>query len=76
MVYLTNVFVNKMLRNKIDAEMLKFKTVESAFKTIKTATVFFLSLRVYLMRKVLLANISIRKLFMENCLEKLPTTKG
>jgi hypothetical protein len=39
MVYLTHVFVNRLLRDKIDAEMNKFKTVEFAFKTIKTATV-------------------------------------
>ena len=38
-VYLTHVFVNRMLRDKIEAEMSKFKTVEFAFKTIKTATV-------------------------------------
>jgi len=38
MVYLTHVFVNRMLRDKIDSEMNKFKTVELAFKTIKTAT--------------------------------------
>lgn len=39
MVYLTHVFVNKMLRDKINMEMEKFRTVEQAFKTIKTATV-------------------------------------
>lgn len=39
MVHLTHVFVNKILRDKIDSEMNKFKTVEQAFKTIKTATV-------------------------------------
>lgn len=35
---MTHLFVNKMLRDKIDKEMEKFKTVEFAFKEIKTAT--------------------------------------
>ena len=34
-----------MLRNKIDKEMEKFKTVEFAFKEIKTATVNMCLLR-------------------------------
>ena len=38
MIHLTNLFVNRMLRDKISSEMAKFKTVESAFKTIKTST--------------------------------------
>lgn len=38
-IFLTHVFVNKMLRNKIEKEMEKFKIVEFAFKEIKTATV-------------------------------------
>ena len=37
-IYLTHSFVSKMLRDKIDKEMEKFKTVEIAFKQIKTAT--------------------------------------
>lgn len=37
-IYLTHSFVGKMLRNKIDKEMDKFKVVEIAFKQIKTAT--------------------------------------
>ena len=37
-IYLTHSFVSKMLRNKIDKEMEKFKVVEIAFKQIKTAT--------------------------------------
>lgn len=45
MVYLTHSFVNKTLRNKIESEMNKFKIVEQAFKTIKTATVPILSCR-------------------------------
>lgn len=49
-VYLTHVFVNRMLRDKIDAEMNKFKTVEFAFKTIKTATVLINIFRVYQMQ--------------------------
>lgn len=39
MVHLTHIFVSRMLRHKIEVEMEKFKTVEQAFKTIKTATV-------------------------------------
>ena len=42
-IYMTHLFVSKMLRDKIDREMIKFSTVELAFKTIKTATVFFFS---------------------------------
>ena len=38
-IFLTHTFVNKMLRNKIEKEMEKFRTVEFAFKEIKTATV-------------------------------------
>ena len=41
-IYMTHLFVSKMLRDKIDREMMKFSTVELAFKTIKTATVLFL----------------------------------
>jgi hypothetical protein len=37
-IFLTHIFVNKMLRNKIEKEMEKFRTVEFAFKEIKTAT--------------------------------------
>lgn len=38
-IFLTHIFVNKMLRNKIEKEMEKFRIVEFAFKEIKTATV-------------------------------------
>lgn len=38
MVHLTNLFVNRVLRDKIESEMTKFRTVEEAFKTIKTST--------------------------------------
>lgn len=41
-----------MLRYKIDIEMEKFKTVEQAFKTIKTATVISFLFRVSLMQKI------------------------
>lgn len=37
-LYLTNKFLDRMLRNKMDKEMAKFFIVESAFKTIKIAT--------------------------------------
>lgn len=37
-LYLTNKFVDRMLRNKMDKQMSKFFIVESAFKTIKIAT--------------------------------------
>jgi hypothetical protein len=37
-IFLTHIFVNKMLRNKIEKEMEKFKIVEFAFKEIKTST--------------------------------------
>ena len=37
-IFLTHIFVNKMLRNKIEKEMEKFRTVQFAFKEIKTAT--------------------------------------
>ena len=40
-IFLTHIFVNKMLRDKIEKEMEKFRTVEFAFKEIKTATVLF-----------------------------------
>lgn len=39
-IYLTNLFVSNMLRNKIEHEMEKFRVVEMAFKQIKTATVY------------------------------------
>jgi hypothetical protein len=45
-IFLTHIFVNKMLRNKIEKEMEKFKVVEFAFKEIKTATVRPLLFRV------------------------------
>lgn len=38
-IYMNHLFVSKILRDKIDREMMKFSTVELAFKTIKTATV-------------------------------------
>ena len=38
-IFLTHVFVNRMLRNKIEKEMDKFRVVEFAFKEIKTSTV-------------------------------------
>lgn len=38
-IFLTHVFVNRMLRNKIEKEMDKFRIVEFAFKEIKTSTV-------------------------------------
>ena len=37
-LYLSNKFVSKLLRDKMDREMEKFFTVESAFKTIKIST--------------------------------------
>ena len=70
-VYLTHVFVNRMLRDKIDAEMNKFKTVEFAFKTIKTATVLINIFRVYQMQTNLWTNISAKKPFTANISEKL-----
>lgn len=66
MVYLTHVFVNRMLRDKIDSEMNKFKTVELAFKTIKTATVFYVLSREFLMQISSLINISTNNLFMDS----------
>ena len=40
-IFLSHTFLNKMLRNKIEREMEKFRIVEFAFKEIKTATVIF-----------------------------------
>ena len=37
-LYLTNKFLSRMLRDKMDKEMSKFFVVESAFKTIKIST--------------------------------------
>jgi len=37
-VYLCQRMVEKMLRDKMDAEMRKFNLVETAYKNIKTAT--------------------------------------
>lgn len=37
-LYLTNKFLAKMLRDKMDKEMTKFFMVESAFKNIKIST--------------------------------------
>lgn len=37
-LYLTNKFLSRMLRDKMDKEMSKFFVVESAFKSIKIAT--------------------------------------
>lgn len=71
MVHLTHAFVNKILRNKIESEMNKFKIVEEAFKTIKTATVFFMLSREYLMLEHWLLSILIKRLSMESCLAKL-----
>lgn len=48
-IFLTHIFVNKMLRNKIEKEMEKFKVVEMAFKEIKTCTVLLPSTRASMM---------------------------
>lgn len=37
-LYLANRFVNRLLRDKMDGEMLKFMAVETAFKNIKICT--------------------------------------
>lgn len=37
-VYLCSRFVEKLLRDKMNREMIKFNTVETAFKNIKTST--------------------------------------
>ena len=37
-VYLCQRFVEKMLRDKMDRQMHKFNSVQSAYKKIKTAT--------------------------------------
>jgi hypothetical protein len=65
-IFLTHVFVNKMLRNKIEKEMEKFKIVEFAFKEIKTATVLILLCRELMMPRILSINTSTRKQSMEN----------
>ena len=66
MVYLTHVFVNRMLRGKIESEMDKFKTVEFAFKTIKTSTVNFNIFREFQTQISSLINISTRKLYTDS----------
>jgi hypothetical protein len=75
MVYLTHVFVHRMLRDKIDAEMNKFKTVEFAFKTIKTATVTLGLFRVYQMPTNWSASTSTKKSSMESIWEKSLTMR-
>lgn len=37
-VHLANRFLDKLLRDKMNREMNKFNTVETAFKNIKTST--------------------------------------
>ncbi len=51
-IFLTHIFVNKMLRNKIEKEMEKFKVVEFALKEIKTSTVWDSLFRVWMMLKI------------------------
>jgi hypothetical protein len=48
-IFMTHTFLNKLLRNKIEKEMDKFRIVEFAFKEIKTATVVFFLFRALLM---------------------------
>lgn len=65
-IFLTHIFVNKMLRNKIEKEMEKFRTVEFAFKEIKTATVNDVLYRESMMLRIWCKNISTRRQFMAN----------
>ena len=51
-IFLTHLFVNRMLRNKIDKEMQKFSVVEQAFLEIKTATVSFVTFRGSMMHRL------------------------
>lgn len=74
-IFLTHIFVNKMLRNKIEKEMEKFRIVEFAFKEIKTATVKNELFRESTMQKIWCRNISIRRQCMANFWAKLLTTK-
>jgi hypothetical protein len=76
MVYLTHVFVNKMLRDKIDAEMEKFWVVEQAFKTIKTATVRIRLARACRMPRPSSASTSARSRSMANCWGRSQTMRG
>lgn len=74
-IFLTHIFVNKMLRNKIEKEMEKFRTVEFAFKEIKTATVLNTLFRESMMQRIWCKNISTRKQFMVNFWARLQTTR-
>ena len=74
-IFLTHIFVNKMLRNKIEKEMEKFRIVEFAFKAIKTATVLNGLLRESMMQRIWCRNISTKKQCMENFWAKLQTTR-
>lgn len=66
-IFITHQFVNKMLRDKIDREMMKFSTVEFAFKTIKTATVATFLLRESVTRRPWSSNISTKRQCMGIC---------
>ena len=74
-IFLTHIFVNKMLRDKIDKEMDKFKTVEFAFKEIKTATVILLLLRESTMPKPSSKSTSTKKPSMASSSARSLTTR-
>lgn len=74
-IFLTHIFVNKMLRNKIEKEMEKFRTVEFAFKEIKTATVHSMLSRESMMQRIWCKNISTRRQFMANFWARLQITR-
>ena len=65
-IFLTHVFVNRMLRNKIDKEMDKFHIVEFAFKEIKTSTVPLPPLRASTMPRHSSTSTSTRRPSTEN----------
>ena len=72
---MTHTFLNKLLRNKIEKEMDKFRIVEFAFKEIKTATVSLLLFGELPMPRNLSPNISPRKLSMASFSAKLLKTR-
>ena len=74
-IFLTHLFVNRMLRNKIDKEMQKFSIVEQAFLEIKTATVLQLSYRASVMRRAWSTSTSTRRPSTGTTSARSPTTK-
>lgn len=74
-IFLTHVFVNRMLRNKIEKEMDKFRIVEFAFKEIKTSTVPLASPRASTTRRPSSTSTSTRRPSTASYSARSPTTR-